>query len=230
MRSGLQTGRVSAPRILLVEDDESIREAVGAALRAEGYVVSAHHDGHGLEDALEAFRPDLVVLDWMLPGRDGPTLARVAQGFGDVGVVLLTARGEVGARLRGFEAGVDDYVTKPFEMAELLARLRALLRRLGRVPSTVQVGDLVVDVGAGVVTRAGHRVDLTATELRLLGFLVENRGRTMSTTQILTRVWGYEDVAENLVQVHVSALRRKLEVHGGRVLHTVRGIGYVVRA
>ncbi|WP_240918099.1 response regulator transcription factor [Phycicoccus sp. HDW14] len=199
-------------------------------MRAEGSAVSAHPDGTGLEDALEAFRPDLVVLDWMLPGRDGPALARVVQGFGDVGVVLLTARGEVGARLRGFEAGVDDYVTKPFDMAELLARLRALLRRLGRVSTTIQVADLVVDAGAGVVTRAGQRVDLTATELRLLGFLVENRGRTMSTTQILTQVWGYEDVAENLVQVHVSALRRKLEAHGDRLLHTVRGIGYVVRA
>lgn len=221
---------MSAPRILLVEDDESIREAVTSALRGAGYVVSAHPDGSRLEDSLEAFRPDLVVLDWMLPGRDGPSLARVVHGFGDVGVVLLTARGEVGARLHGFDAGVDDYVTKPFDMAELLARLRALLRRLGRVPTTIQVADLVVDVGAGVVTRAGQRIDLTATELRLLGFLVENRGRTMSTTQILTQVWGYEDVAENLVQVHVSALRRKLEAHGGRLLHTVRGIGYVVRA
>ncbi|MGG5260407.1 response regulator transcription factor [Phycicoccus avicenniae] len=221
---------MAAARILVVEDEESIREALTVALRGEGWAVEAAPDGSGLEARLEAFRPDVVVLDWMLPGRDGPTLARVVHSFGDVGVVLLTARSEVGARLRGFEAGVDDYVTKPFEMAELLARLRALLRRLGRVPTTVQVGDLVVDATAGVVTRGGHRVELTATELRLLGFLVENRGRTMSTTQILTQVWGYEDVAENLVQVHVSALRKKLEAHGDRLLHTVRGIGYVVRA
>ncbi|MBM6400783.1 response regulator transcription factor [Phycicoccus sonneratiae] len=217
-------------RILLVEDDDAIREAVAVALRDEGYEVAARRDGDALEDHLEVFRPDLVVLDWMLPGRDGPTLARVVRRFGDVGVVMLTARDEVSSRLRGFDSGVDDYVTKPFAMAELLARLRALLRRLGRVPSTVEVGDLVVDLDAAVVTRAGHRVELTATELRLLGFLVENRGRTMSTTQILTQVWGYEDVAENLVQVHVSALRKKLEAHGGRLVHTVRGIGYVVRA
>jgi len=217
-------------RILLVEDDDAIRDAVTLALRGEGHAVSAHRDGSDLERHLEGFRPDVVVLDWMLPGRDGPALARVARRFGDVGVVMLTARDDVGARLRGFESGADDYVTKPFAMAELLARLRALLRRLGRVPSAVEVGDLVVDVENGVVTRAGERVDLTATELRLLGFLVENRGRTMSTTQILTQVWGYEDVAENLVQVHVSALRRKLEAHGDRLVHTVRGIGYVVRA
>lgn len=229
MRREQQTGAVSSPRILLVEDDESIRDAVAVALRSEGWAVAAEADGRALEETLLAFRPDLVVLDWMLPGRDGPALARVVQEFGDVGVVMLTARDEVGARLRGFEAGVDDYVTKPFAMAELLARLRALLRRLGRVPTTVQVGDLVVDAAGGVVTRAGHRVDLTATELRLLGFLVENRGRTMSTTQILTQVWGYEDVADNLVQVHVSALRRKLEAHGERLVHTVRGVGYVVR-
>lgn len=217
-------------RILLVEDDVAIREAVAVALRDEGYEVAARPDGHAIEEHLEVFRPDLVVLDWMLPGRDGPTLARAVRRFGDVGVVMLTARDEVSSRLRGFDSGVDDYVTKPFAMAELLARLRALLRRLGRVPSTVEVGDLVVDLDAAVVTRAGHRVELTATELRLLGFLVENRGRTMSTTQILTQVWGYEDVAENLVQVHVSAVRKKLEAHGGRLVHTVRGIGYVVRA
>ncbi|MBT9254055.1 response regulator transcription factor [Phycicoccus sp. MAQZ13P-2] len=221
---------MATARILLVEDDDAIREAVAVALRDEGYEVAARPDGASLEDHLEAFRPDLVVLDWMLPGRDGPTLARVARRFGDVGVVMLTARDGVSSRLRGFDSGVDDYVTKPFAMAELLARLRALLRRLGRVPSTVEVGDLVVDLDGAVVTRAGHRIDLTATELRLLGFLVENRGRTMSTTQILTQVWGYEDVAENLVQVHVSALRKKLEAHGDRLVHTVRGIGYVVRA
>lgn len=221
---------MSAPRILLVEDDESIRDAVTLSLRGEGWTVLAVPDGRDLELRLDAFRPDLVILDWMLPGRDGPTLARVVRGYGDVGVVMLTARDEVGARLRGFDAGADDYVTKPFVMAELLARLRAVLRRLGRVPTTVEVGDLVVDAEAGVVTRAGHRIDLTATELRLLSFLVANRGRTMSTTQILTQVWGYEDVADNLVQVHVSALRRKLEAYGDRLVHTVRGTGYVVRA
>jgi len=222
--------RADGPRLLLVEDDAAIRESVGAALTAAGFAVRTLPDGDGLEAALDTWRPALVVLDWMLPGRDGPALVRVIQARSAAGVVMLTAREGVSDRLKGFDAGVDDYVAKPFVTEELVARIRAVLRRLGAVPSTVTVGDLVVDPDAGRADRAGHRLPLTATEFRLLCFLAEHRDRVLSPAQILTQVWGYDEYADNLVQVHVSALRRKIEAHGPRLLHTERGLGYVLRA
>jgi two-component system OmpR family response regulator len=221
------TGR---PRVLVVEDEQAIREAVATALGDEGCQVLQRADGSSLAADLAGFRPDLVVLDVMLPGRDGFALAGDVRTVGDAGIVLLTARDAVSDRLTGFRAGADDYLVKPFAMAELVARVRAVLNRRGRWPAALQVGDLVVDEAAGVVVRAGERVELTATELRLLGYLVGNRGRTVSKTQILTQVWGYEEYDPNLVEVHVSALRRKLEAHGPRLVHTVRGLGYTMRA
>ncbi len=221
--------RATAARVLVVEDDETIREAVAAALRSDGYTVDAAADGHGFAERLSAFRPDLVVLDWMLPGASGVDLARQARRLATAGVVLVTARDEVADRVRGFEAGADDYVVKPFAMVELLARVKAVLRRMGRVPSTIEVGDLLVDEESGTASRGGHELDLTATEFRLLAYLAANRGRTLSKTQILTQVWGYEDYDPNLVEVYVSALRRKTEAHGPRLLHTVRGMGYALR-
>jgi DNA-binding response OmpR family regulator len=179
-----------------------------------------------LEDVLDGMRPDIVVLDVMLPGRDGFALIDVIREWGDIGIVLITARDGLPDRLRGLDGGADDYVVKPFELAELVSRVGAVLRRRGRLPQVVQLGDLMVDVEAGVAARAGHRLDLTATELRLLIFLVEQRGRIVSAGQILNAVWGYDAYDPNLVQVHVSGLRRKLEAHGPRILHTVRGIGY----
>jgi len=166
----------------------------------------------------------------MLPGRSGLELAKVVSASGDAGMILLTARDGVDDKLQGFGVGVDDYLAKPFVMAELVARMTAILRRRGRVPSVVQVGDLLVDLGAGAVVRAGAPVVLTGTELRLLAFLAGERGRTLSKTQILTQVWGYDSYDPNLVEVHVSSLRRKLEEHGPRLIQTVRGVGYVLRA
>ena len=216
--------------MLVVEDEQAIREAVATALGDEGCQVEQRADGSSLAADLAGFRPDLVVLDVMLPGRDGFALAGEVRTVGDAGILLLTARDAVSDRLTGFRAGADDYLVKPFAMAELVARVRAVLNRRGRWPAALQVGDLVVDEAAGVVVRAGERVELTATELRLLGYLVGNRGRTVSKTQILTQVWGYEEYDPNLVEVHVSALRRKLEAHGPRLVHTVRGLGYTMRA
>jgi DNA-binding response OmpR family regulator len=145
--------------------------------------------------------------------------------------VFVTARDAVADRLAGFAAGADDYVVKPFVLAELVARLRAVLRRTGRLVSpTVEVGPLVLDEDAGRVLVGGEPVPLTATELRLLAYLVRNRGRVLSKTQILTQVWGYDEYDPNLVEAHVSALRRKLEARGPRLVHTVRGIGYRVGA
>lgn len=215
-------------RVLVVEDAEAIRTAVVAGLTDAGYGATGRADGRSLEQDLAAYRPDLVVLDVMLPGRDGFALLDVVRRFSDAGVVMLTARDGVDDRLRGLHGGADDYVVKPFALAELLARVTAVLRRMGRTPSAVTVGDLLVDAAAGTVLRRGEPIDLTATELRLLDYLAAQRGRVVSKAQILTRVWGYTDYDPNLVEVHISALRRKLGEP--RLLHTVRGLGYVLRA
>lgn len=216
--------------MLIVEDAETIREMVVEALADAGYVTGGRVDGGGLEDVLDAFRPDLVVLDVMLPGRDGFALVDVVRGWGDAGIVMLTARDGLDDRLRGLDGGADDYVVKPFQLAELVSRVGAVLRRRGVVASAMQLGDLVVDPDAGTTSRAGTVLDLTATELRLLTYLAEQRGRTVSKDQILAHVWGYDAYDPNLVEVYISGLRRKLEVHGPRVLHTIRGLGYVLRA
>ncbi len=214
----------------MVEDSDAIRETVVAALADAGFVSGGRVDGRGLEDVLPAFRPDLVVLDVMLPGRDGFALIDVVRDYGDTGIILLTARDALDDRLRGLNSGADDYVVKPFELAELLSRVAAVLRRRGRVPSAIQVGDLVVDMDAGMVSRSGVVLELTGTELKLLNYLAEQRGRTVSKDRILAAVWGYDAYDANLVEVYVSGLRRKLEAHGPRMLHTVRGIGYRLAA
>lgn len=212
--------------MLVVEDAETIREMVGEALTDAGYSVAVRPDGEQLEEVLDGFRPDLVVLDIMLPGRDGFALVEVVRRWGEVGVVMLTARDALADRLRGLDGGADDYVVKPFALAELVSRVGSVLRRLGRLPQAVQVGDLLVDLDAGVSTRAGRPLELTGTELRLLAYLVAQRGRIVSTSQILASVWGYDAYDPNLVQVHISGLRRKLEAHGPRIVETIRGIGY----
>ncbi|WP_225730223.1 MULTISPECIES: response regulator transcription factor [unclassified Nocardia] len=217
-------------RVLVVEDGAAIRAAVAAALRDAGHEVLARPDGQRLEHDLTDFRPDLVVLDIMLPGRDGFQLLEVIRRRSAAGVLMLTARDAVPDRLRGLSSGADDYVLKPFVLAELIARVDAVGRRLGRIAATVQVGDLVVDPDAGVVTRAGTPITLTPTEFAVLRHLAEQRDRIVTKTQILTAVWGYENYDDNLVEVYISALRRKLEAHGGRLIHTVRGRGFVMRA
>ena len=217
-------------QVLVVEDEAAIRGAVVEALDDAGFRAAGRPDGEGLEDVLDGLRPDLVVLDVMLPGRDGFALLDAVRAHSDAGIVLLTARDALADRLRGLDGGADDYVLKPFLVAELVSRVRAVLRRRGRVPDALVLGDLVVDDAAGVAARAGAVLDLTATELRLLRYLAEQRGRTVTKNQILTQVWGYDAYDPNLVEVHVSALRRKLEAHGPRMVHTVRGLGYALRA
>ncbi len=215
-------------RVLVVEDAEAIRAAVVSGLTEAGYTATGLASGRDLEAELAGYRPDLVVLDVLLPGRDGFALLEVVRRHSDAGVVMLTARDAVDDRLRGLHGGADDYLVKPFALAELVARVTAVLRRRGTTPSAVAVGDLLVDVTAGSVRRAGAPIELTATELRLLDYLATQRGRVVSKAQILTRVWGYTDYDPNLVEVHISALRRKLGEP--RLLHTVRGLGYVLRA
>ncbi|WIE63498.1 response regulator transcription factor [Curtobacterium sp. MCLR17_036] len=213
-------------RVLVVDDDDSIRTAVATTLRAEGFLVAEAPDGRAVLEDLRRAAPDLVLLDWMMPGPSGILLAGRIRSASDAAVVMMTARDELDERLRGFAEGADDYVVKPFAMAELVARVTAVRRRRGRIPSVVEVADLVVDPEAATAHRAGVRLELTATEFRLLRFLAESRGRTVSKAQITTQVWGYEEVAANVVEVHLSALRRKMEAHGPRLVHTVRGLGY----
>ncbi|WP_440710777.1 response regulator transcription factor [Herbiconiux sp. YIM B11900] len=217
-------------RILVIEDDETIRQSVAASLADEGFVVAAREDGTALPDDLASFAPDLVVLDWMLPGPSGIALAGTVRVTTGCAVVMLTARDEVDDRLRGFAEGIDDYLVKPFAMAELVARVTAVLRRRGRIPAVIEIADLVVDVDGARARRADRPLELTATEFRLLSFLAQSRGRTLSKGQILTQVWGYDDLDANVVEVHLSSLRRKMEATGPRLIHTVRGIGYRLSA
>ncbi|MEU0093084.1 response regulator transcription factor [Kribbella sp. NPDC006257] len=219
-----------AARVLVVEDAEAIRTAVGIALEETGCLVLTRPDGSSIERDLASFRPDLVLLDVMLPGRDGFELLELVRRLSSAGIVLLTARDAVEDRLHGLRTGADDYVVKPFVLAELIARVEAVLRRMGRLRTVLEIGDLLIDIEANSVTRAGQPIDLTATELKLLTFLAGRRDKVVGKAQILAAVWGYDDYAANLVEVHVSALRRKLESTGPRLLHTIRGSGYILRA
>src|SRR5438132_872965 len=213
-------------RVAIVEDEQAQRGAIAGALRRAGYTVGAWADGSDVE-RIVAFRPDLAILDVMLPGRDGMALARSLRERDDVPVMFVTAREAVADRLAGFALGADDYVVKPVVLEELLARAAAVLRRSGRLPHRVtSIGDLVIDEEATLATRAGQPLDLTATEFRLLLYLAQQRGRTLSKLVLLTQVWGYDAYDPNLVEVHVSAVRRKLEAHGPRLIHTVRRMGY----
>ncbi len=218
-------------RVLIVEDDPPIRSAVDVALTAEGYRTRCAEDGTGIGRVVEEFRPDLAILDVRFPqGPDGYTIARRVRDLHDLAVLFLTAADELEDRLDAFEAGADDHMTKPFFMAELLARVHALLRRSGRLVSAVsQFGDVILDDEARTVTRGGQLVALTDTEFQLLSVLVNHPGQVLSKPQLLTRVWGFDAYDANLVEVHMSALRRKLESRGPRLVHTVRGVGYVLR-
>lgn len=219
------------PRVLVVEDDDVIRSALDIALRGEGYQVRTEVDGTNIDRVMAEFRPDLAILDIRLPqGPDGYDIARLLRAASDVPLLFVTAADEVDARLAGFDAGADDYLVKPFSMAELLARVQALLRRSGRLVSGVrQLGALVIDEGARAVVYRSAPIQLTRTEYDLLCVLSQRPGQVVSKAQLLAQVWGFEAYDDNVVEVYVSSLRRKLEAHGPRLVHTVRGMGYVVR-
>jgi len=222
----------SPPRLLVVEDDRTARGSVDAALTQMGYSVLTRPTGEDLDEVLSNFRPDLAIIDINLPaGPDGFALARQVRASAGIPVLFLTAADGLESRLSGFEAGGDDYLVKPFAMAELLARIRAVLRRSGRLQSSVlEIRDLVIDEGAKTAVRAGHTLELTPTEYELLCALARTRGKAVSKTQLLSLVWGFDAYDPNVVEVHVSSLRRKMEEHGPRLIHTERGRGYVVRA
>lgn len=217
-------------RVLVVEDDETIRLSLEAGFREAGYEVLAEAEGTGITKVAEWFRPDVAVLDVRLPDLDGYSVARRLRGVSSIPILFLTSADANEDRLRGFEVGADDYIVKPFWMPEVVARVRVALRRAGRIgPMKITVGDLVIDADAGVVTRGSHVIRLTAMEYRLLTVLAEHRGQLLSKTQILGQVWGFAGLNTNLVEVHMHSLRRKLERHGCRLIHTKRDLGYVLR-
>lgn len=207
-----QNDRVTAARILVVEDSKAIRLPVVTALSAHGFELASAADKSDLEKLLPSFVPDLVILDVMLPGRDGFELLQLIRRTSTAAVLMLTARDSLADRLHGLTGGADDYLVKPFAMAELLARIHAVLRRSRPGGSSISIDDLVINDDVTLVQRGGDSLELTETE-----------------TQILTAVWGYDGFSENVVEVHVSSLRRKLEAGGrSRLVHTVRGRGYLL--
>jgi two-component system, OmpR family, response regulator MtrA len=219
-------------RILLVEDDPSIRELTERGLRAAGFdVLTAAAGDEGLE-RFETDRPDAVVLDVMLPGLDGLEVCRSIRAISSVPVVMLTARSDTIDVVVGLESGADDYVTKPFEMPELVARVRASLRRATRIEpdeDLLRLGHVLVDIAAHTVERDGEPIELTPTEFRLLVELGRHAGNVLSRDQLLERVWGYDYLGDSrLVDAAVQRLRAKIEVEPSdpQLVQTVRGVGY----
>jgi DNA-binding response OmpR family regulator len=221
------------PRVLVVEDDEEIAQTLQRSLRMEGYEVRTAGDGVSALDEAHAFLPDLVVLDLGLPRLDGIDVAKTLRESDDVPILMLTARDALEARVEGLDAGADDYLVKPFERQELLARLRALLRRRPpRGSAPLVVGDLRLNPDTHEVERGERTVELTQREFELLEYLMRNERIVVSRQRLLDEVWGYDPFSTtNTIEVFVSNLRRKLEASGEpRLLHTIRGAGYVLRA
>jgi two-component system, OmpR family, response regulator PrrA len=222
------------PRVLVVDDDPSIREALDRALRLEGFGVSTRPDGEAALGTVEDEPPDVMVLDVMMPGISGvEVVRRLRAGGHELPICVLSARDEVADRVEGLRAGADDYLVKPFELEELVARLHALLRRRPDRPSVpIEVGDLRIDPARRTVRLADREVELTGREFDLLETFARHAGIVLSRRQLLEQVWGYTfEVDGNVVDQFVSYLRRKLEEGGEeRVIHTVRGVGFVLRA
>jgi DNA-binding response OmpR family regulator len=222
-----------AARVLVVEDDEEIAQALQRSLRMEGYEVRIAADGVSALDDAHAFLPDLVVLDLGLPRLDGIDVAKQLRAEDDVPILMLTARDALESRVDGLDAGADDYLVKPFERQELLARLRALLRRRPpRGTAPLVCGDLRLNSDTHEVTRGERSIELTQREFELLEYLMRNERIVISRQRLLDEVWGYDPFSTtNTIEVFVSNLRRKLEAGGEpRLLHTIRGAGYVLRA
>jgi DNA-binding response OmpR family regulator len=217
-------------RILVVEDERAIADFLGKGLESEGYAVTCVEDGIEGEALALTGRFDLLILDWMLPGRSGveilESFRRQDQG---TPVILLTARGEIEDRVRGLNEGATDYVTKPFAFEELIARVRAHLRQAGQeTPAVIRVGDIELDLLKRRVTRGGNEIALSAREFELLAFLMRHPGQVLSREQLLNGVWGYDyDPGTNIVGVYIAYLRRKLTLDGSAdPIETLRAVGY----
>ncbi|WP_425491438.1 response regulator transcription factor [Nocardioides luti] len=228
-------GTPAKPRVLVVDDDKAVRESLRRSLEFNGYDVSLATDGAEALAGIAGAAPDVVVMDVMMPRLDGIEATRALRSAGnDVPILVLTARDAVGDRVEGLDAGADDYLTKPFALQELLARLRALLRRV--VPhdapdETLAFSDLSMDVATREVRRAGRSIELTRTEFTLLEMFLRRPRRVLERSFILEEVWGYDfPTTANSLEVYVGYLRRKTEAEDEpRLLHTVRGVGYVLK-
>jgi len=222
-------------RVLVVDDESTLTELLSMALRYEGWEVQSAGDGMSAVRAVRSFRPDAVVLDMMLPDMDGLEVLRRLRGeASDVPVLFLTARDAVEDRIAGLTAGGDDYVTKPFSLEEVVARLRGLMRRTAAVlkaeDTLLVVGDLTLDEDSREVRRGGDLIQLTATEYELLRYLMRNPRRVLSKAQILDRVWNYDFGGQaNVVELYISYLRKKIDAGREPMIHTMRGAGYVLK-
>ncbi|WP_460852724.1 response regulator transcription factor [Nocardioides montaniterrae] len=225
-------------KVLVVDDDRAVRESLRRSLEFNGYSVHLAEDGTQALALIGSLHPDVVVMDVMMPRLDGLETTRALRAAGnDVPVLVLTARDAVGERVEGLDAGADDYLTKPFALQELLARLRALLRRATPIGDSddeevVTFGDVTMNVTTREVTRGSRRIELTRTEFSLLEVFLRRPRRVLDRGFILEEVWGYDfPTTANSLEVYVGYLRRKTEAEGeSRLIHTVRGIGYVLRA
>ena len=222
-------------RVLAVDDETSLTELLSMAMRYEGWQVTTAASGNEAVKAARETRPDAIVLDMMLPDFDGlEVMRRIRTESPDVPVIFLTAKDSVEDRIGGLTAGGDDYVTKPFSLEEVIARLRALLRRSGaalaKSDSTLVVGDLTLDEDSHEVTRGGVDIQLTATEFELLRYLMRNPRRVLSKSQILDRVWSYDfGGRSSIVEIYISYLRKKIDADAAPMIHTVRGVGYLIK-
>ncbi len=221
------------PSVLIVEDDPNVRSTLEQLLRFEGYQVRLASDGREALDLLEHTRPDLAVVDVMMPRLDGLSLCRALRRRGDrLPILVLTARHQVGDRVAGLDAGADDYLPKPFDTEELLARLRALLRRSAPEPvETLTVADVTLNPATREVTRAGASLELTRTEFDVLELLMRNQRIVLTRSRIYEHIWGFDfDTESRSLDVYIGYLRRKLEQGGAtRLIHTVRNVGYTIR-
>lgn len=223
-------------RVLAVDDEASLTDLMKMALRYEGWDVQTAATGQEALAKARDFKPDVIVLDIMLPDLDGMSVLQRLRGDGDdVPVLFLTAKDALDDRIAGLTAGGDDYVTKPFSLEEVVARLRGLIRRTARVAaeadSVITVGDLVLDEDSYEVTRGGEPIELTATEFELLRYLMRNPRRVLSKPQILDRVWSYEFGGKaSVVELYISYLRKKIDAGREPMIHTVRGAGYMLKA
>ena len=225
------------PRVLVVEDDRAVRESLRRSLQFNGYDVELANDGAEALAGIAQLRPDVIVMDVMMPRLDGIETTRALRSVGNsVPILVLTARDAVGDRVEGLDAGADDYLTKPFALDELLARLRALLRRTGsadegEADERLEYADLSMDLGSREVRRGDRLIELTRTEFNLLELFLRRPRRVLERSFILEEVWGFDfPTTANSLEVYVGYLRRKTEAEGEpRLLHTVRGVGYVLR-
>ncbi len=221
-----------AERILVIEDEQRIADFLKRGLTYEGFQVEVRADGEAGLKAARDTPPDLVILDVMLPGIDGLEVARRLRAGGPVSILMLTAKDSVSDRVKGFEVGADDYLVKPFAFEELIARVRALLRRSRATEETVlHFADLTLNVTTREVTRGNIKIDLTTKEFDLLHFFIRHPRQVLSREMIYDRIWGYDFGGEsNILEVYIRYLRTKLEPSGQpRLLQTVRGVGYVLR-